>query len=162
MSCFCGTKVINNHKKSVCNNDVCLIIKDMMVGCDEGPLPCGDTLQIDLTVHNDVSASPCDVVYSLYSYDKTAFENISVTPEGLLLANTTSHFEKHKMYKIVYKVDSPCTILSDTGEVWICMRDECKNKNCEGDCNQCTRDCIPLEPEISIEGNDLDNEIKIY
>lgn len=161
MSCFCGTNVINNNKKSVCDNDICLIVKDMMVGCDEGPAPCGESVQIDLTVHNDVTASPCDVVYSLWSYDSTAFKNVSVTSDGMLLFETTDNFKKHEMYKIVYKVDSPCTILSDTGEVWICMKDLCKNKNCEGDCDQCTGDCIPLVPEIGIESN-LDNEIKIY
>lgn len=147
MNCFCRPTVCKRPK---CDNDKCLLLSTLRVGCDKGPAPCGDTIQIDLTEFNDVTASPCEVVYSIYSYDTEMFSEVTVTPEGIMTITSSDKFVKQEEFCITYKVDSPCSLLSDTADVFVCMKDECKNKNCEGNCDQCTGDCTDIDPEISI------------
>lgn len=136
--------------------DNCLKISTLRVGCDDGPEPCGDTMEIDLTEYNNVTASPCAVVYSLKGYDQTAFSEVTLTSEGLLTFTSTTTFVKNTEFKITYRVDSPCSILSDQADVFICMKDLCKNTDCPGYCDKCTGDC---DPEISL--NDSPSEITL-
>ncbi len=128
----------------------CLCINDLRIGCDEGPAPCGIQRIIDLTLNNDVTASPCDVVYMLKSFDQGAFQSVTLTEEGILTVVTSNTYVKHEEFEIRYKVDSPCSLLSDEGSVYICMKDLCKSKMCSNGCDHCTGDCKPIDPEIQI------------
>lgn len=157
MNCFCRPTVCKKAPK--CDNDKCLILATLRVGCDLGPAPCGDTVQIDLKEYIDVTASPCGVVYSIYSYDKQAFDEVTVNEEGIVTIVTSNNYVKQEEFSITYKVDSPCSILSDTDDIFICMYDLCRGKDCPNGCDQCTGDCIPVTPEIEI--TDSKPEIKI-
>ena len=151
MACNCGVRIINITPK--CDSDKCLLIYDLRVGCNDGPAPCGGeegTLVIYLTEYNVVTASPCDVVYSLKGWDTTVFDSVVLTSAGELTVVTSSNYVKSEEFLITYKVNSPCSLLSDTGEIWVCMKNLCIDSDCEGECDQCTGECIPVDPEISI------------
>lgn len=149
MACNCRPIIPGNPPQTP---QSCLCINDVRVGCDSTntPNPCGGTLVINLATYNDVRASPCEVVYTLRNFNTTAFTSVTLTQAGLLTIVTSSNFVKSTEFEIGYKVDSPCSILSDTATVYVCMKDLCGSKNCPGGCDPCTSDCIPLLPEVSI------------
>lgn len=148
MACNCKPRIYGQPPQPKVED--CLCINDLRVGCPDGPAPCGDTIVIDLTETNDVTASPCDVVYILKDYDKEAFASVELTSEGILTVVTSDKYVKQEEFCITYKVDSPCSLLSDQANVYICMKDLCKGNMCENECDPCTGDCIPLDPEVSI------------
>lgn len=155
MSCGCKPKIIT---VSGCDNGSCLKLATLRVGCEDGPTPCGGvsgTVQIDLADSNDVTASTCDVVYSIKKYDMQAFSSVTVTEDGVLTAITSDHFERSKEYEIIYEVDSPCSILSDEASVFICMKDNCRDVVCpEGEhcvCGECEPDGGDIEVGVEIE-----------
>ena len=153
MACNCTSQTYGTPTQP--KNQDCLCINDVRVNCDEGPAPCGDSMTIDLTQYNDVTASPCDVEYKLLSYDETAFASVTLTEAGSLSVTTTNLFVKHAKYEIQYKVDSPCSIMSDTATVYICMEDLCKGL---ADCDPCEGE---EDPEIGVGGDD-GPEINVY
>ena len=160
MGCGCTSQIHTNPPPPPPKGD-CICINDVYVGCDNGPTPCGGAMQINLALYNNVTASPCPVKYMLKSYDIAGFQSVTLTEEGLLAFTTSANFIDHKYFEIKYKVDSPCTILSDEAIVYVCMKNLCKNKICQNGCDKCTGDRILLQPEISINGTSLNNEIGI-
>lgn len=159
MACNCNNKVKTDKPQPKLD---CLCINDINIPCDEGPNPCGDIFTVDLTQYNNVEASDCDVEYSIIYFDSDFFATVNVTIDGVLTITTTDNFIKNKQGCISYKVNSPCSILSDVADILICMFDKCKNKNCDNECDPCDGECIPLEPEIQIGGSkNIDNEIRL-
>lgn len=138
----------------------CLKLVSLRYACANGPAPCGDegtgTLVEDLSLLNDVSACDCgdDAVYTIVSYDETAFSSVTITSGGVLTVVTTDEFVSKKEYLIVYKVDCPCNILSGTGNIYICMKNLCAGVNCaDGEyCDQCDGLCKDSESDLGLGG----------
>lgn len=153
MACNCKQRIYGAPAPPKPSN--CFCVNDVLVGCNDGPAPCGDTLVINLTEYNDVSASPCEVEYILLDWDKEAFADVTLTIDGMLNITTSNVFKKSEEFCISYKVNSPCSILSDIAEVRVCMKDLCVDANCSGceTCNQCTGVCeCDVEVEVTGEG----------
>lgn len=151
MPCNCrNIKVVTPTPSSSC--DDCLIVNSLRLPCDDGPDPCGDTISIDLTTYNDLTACDCgdDPVYSLVDYDEAAFASATVSAEGLLEAETDEWYEFNEYPIIRYKVDCPCNLLSATGNVYVCFKNPC-SQDCYDSCEPCSGDCpeLPLDIEIS-------------
>jgi|WetSurMetagenome_2_1015567.scaffolds.fasta_scaffold89354_2 hypothetical protein len=142
------------------NCEDCLKIVSLRYACANGPAPCGGdegTLVEDLSLLNDVDACDCgeDAVYSIVSYDTDAFESVTITSGGVLTAITTDNFVSKKEYLIVYKVDCPCSILSATGNIYVCMENLCAGKTCDDGeyCDQCDGLCKESESDLGLGGS---------
>lgn len=152
MACRCSNVVIIvDPPGGTCTG--CLKVVSLRIGCDDGPDPCGDTGSIDLSTYNDLSACDgCTPVYSLVSYDEDGFASATVSSVGLLEFTTSDNYVRHEEYSIIYKVDCPCDILSATGAVYICMKNPCDPCDEGEECNPCTGNCDPIDPEIQVDG----------
>lgn len=155
MACGCtGTPIVITDP--TCED--CLKLVSIRYACADGPAPCGGsegTLVEDLSLLNDVEACDCgDAVYSILSYDTEAFSSVTITSDGVLTAVTTSNFTKKKEYLIVYKVDCPCSILSGTGNIYVCMKDLCAGNNCASGeyCDQCDGICKDSSSDLGLGG----------
>lgn len=152
MACRCSSvTVIVDPGPKTCSG--CLKAVSLRVGCDGGPLPCGNTQEIDLAEYNDTTACDgCDAIYTVHSYDTAAFASVTITSAGLLEYETTDLYERYKEYDIIYDIDCPCSILSASGRIKVCMKHPCDHCDSDEVCNPCTGDCDPLDPEILIDG----------
>lgn len=149
MPCNCGNvKVVTPPPSQPC--DDCLIVNSLRLACDDGPDPCGDTISINLTDYNDLSACDCGVpVYSLVSYDEDAFVTATVSSAGLLEAETAEWYEFNEYPIIRYKVDCPCSLLSASGNVYVCFKNPCPLE-CHDNCEPCTGECSEEELDIEV------------
>jgi len=162
MSCNCVPNIINNppdggNPTSHC--DECLKIVNLRYSCTDGPTPCGGaggTLVVNLAQYNDdMSACGCAVKYSLINdYDVTEFTSVTITEAGVLTIVTSDAFTEWKEMLIKYKVDCPCGILSGTGHVYVCKKNNCVGVECnEGfACDQCTASCEEMESDLELGG----------
>jgi len=154
MSCNCTPLVVKSRK--VCEDD-CLIVKDIMYNCDDGPAPCGDSLELDLSEYNDVSASECGATYSIRRFDSEGFDSVSITPEGVLTAVSSDNYKRSDDYVIEYKVTTgSCSVLSATGFIYVCMKNPCPQE-CGSNCNPCTGGCMTVNnQEVKMNGGGCD------
>lgn len=150
MPCNCGNFHIVPPAPKKC--DDCLVVNSLRLACDDGPDPCGDTITIDLTEYNDVTACDCGTpVYSLVSYHEEAFEDVEVTSDGQLTA-TTGEWYVYDDYPVIrYKVDCPCNILSASGNVYVCFKNPCPTE-CYNNCVACTGECLPEDLDVIVDG----------
>ena len=136
----------------------CLKIVSLRYACADGPAPCGGsegTLVEDLALLNEVTACDCGTaIYSIDSYDTDAFSSVTITSGGVLTAVTTSNFINKKEYLIVYKVDCPCSILSGTGNIYVCMKNLCVGSDCASGeyCDQCDGLCKDSSSDLGLGG----------
>lgn len=155
MACNCIGKPIVVTDPS-CED--CLKIVSLRYPCANGPAPCGGsegTLVEDLSLLNDVDACDCGTaVYSIVSYDEEGFDSVSITSGGVLTAITSDSFTNKKEYLIVYKVDCPCSILSGTGNIYVCMENLCAGKTCDSGkyCDQCDGLCKESSSDLGLGG----------
>lgn len=133
--CFCIAQVVSVPPS--CGN--CLRPATYRFGGADSILPCGGEIEINLAEDSITTASPCNVVYSLVSYDTTAFAEVVVEADGTMTVTSADIFERGKEYLITYKIDSPCSILSAVGEVYISFKDPCAGQIYTSDkyCNEC-------------------------
>lgn len=136
MSCFCKVTVV--PPANPCSG--CLQVNDILVGCADGPSPCGQTVQIDLADKNDLSICTTTPVWSLKHYDTLAFTNVSLTQAGLLSFDTTDYYEEGKDFILRYEVDCPNSIFRAEGTIKVCMKNPCP-PGCKK-CNPCTEACL--------------------
>lgn len=149
MPCNCrNIQIVTPTPTSTC--DDCLIVNSLRLPCDDGPDPCGDTISIDLTEYNDLSACDCgSPVYSLVSYDEDAFTTATVSSVGLLEATTADWYGFNEYPIIRYKVDCPCSLLSASGNVYVCFANPCPIE-CHATCDPCTGECPPEELDLEV------------
>lgn len=155
MACRCNSvTVIVDPGPKTCSG--CLKAVSLRIGCDGGPLPCGGdpgTQEIDLSEYNNITAcSECDAIYIIKSYDTDAFVSVTITEAGLLEYETSENYTRYEEYEIIYEIDCPCSILSASGRVRVCMKHPCGSCDSDEVCNPCTGDCDPIDPEILING----------
>lgn len=154
MACKCSPTVVTTSQKDC---EGCLKLSSLRYSCTDGPSPCGDTLIVDLSEYNDLSACDCGTpVYSIKFFDVDAFSSVSVTSNGVLTATTNSDFVKLKEHLITYKVDCPCSILSGTANIYVCKFDECVGVDCDPGqiCDQCDGTCVDASSDLDIsDGN---------
>jgi hypothetical protein len=79
----------------------------------------------------------CTAVYSIKKYDTEAFASVSITSSGVLTYVTSAAFIKQKEREITYKITCPCSNLSTTAKVKVCMKDLCRTAPAGAVCNQC-------------------------
>lgn len=149
MPCNCrNITVIPNPPAGNC--DDCLIVNSLRLPCDDGPDPCGDTIEIDLSLYNDLEAcDECVPVYSLVSFDADAFTTATVSSVGLLEATTADYYAFNEYPVIRYKVDCPCSLLSASGNVYVCFKNPCPIE-CHDSCDPCTGICIEEELDVEV------------
>jgi uncharacterized protein with PIN domain len=139
MGCNCSPVIITPTPK--CSD--CLVAKTIRYGCNDAPDPCGETVEYDLSEINYITACTGQAVYSIKKYDEDAFEDVSITEEGVLTFTTANDvFVKNKEYEITYKISCSNSNLSTTAKVYVCMNDKCKTKPKGSACNQCTGEYI--------------------
>lgn len=136
MSCFCKVTVV--PPKNPCSG--CLQVNDILVGCADGPPPCGETVQIDLGAKNDLTACTGTPVWSVKYYDPLAFTNVSITQQGIITFDTTDYYKEGQDFIIRYEVDCPNSIFRAEGTIKVCMKHPCPD-GCK-DCNPCTEACL--------------------
>lgn len=136
MGCKCKTTII--PKKPDCSG--CLVVNDLLVGCSDGPYPCGiDLMSIDLGEKNDLTACTGTPVWTIKSYDIKGLKDVSLSQSGILQFKTKNYY-KDKDFLIIYQVDCPNSNLRAEGVIKICMKDPCTN-GCD-QCNPCSGNCI--------------------
>lgn len=137
MSCFCKVTVV--PPKNPCSD--CLQVNDVLVGCADGPPPCGEIpVQIDLGAINDLTACTGTPVWSIKDYDELAFTNVEITQDGIITFETTNYYKEGKDFIIRYQVDCPGSIFRAEAEIKVCMKNPCPD-GCK-DCNPCTAACF--------------------
>ena len=134
--CNCNVTVV--PPVSPCSG--CLQVNDILVGCSDGPLPCGTTVQIDLGAKNDLTACTGIRVWSVKYFDPKAFTNVSITQAGVITFDTLPYYKQGKDFSIIYDVDCPGSILRADGEIKVCFKNPCA-PTCK-QCNPCTGNCI--------------------
>lgn len=157
MACNCIPNIIQTPpSNNPCEN--CLKVVSLRYSCTDGPSPCGDSLVVDLSEYNDVTACDCgSVVYSIKSFDTEAFSSVSVTSGGILTAVTSDNFVNREEALIVYKVDCPCNILSATGNIYVCKKNLCANVLCDAGyyCDQCDGECKEASSDLDIDNGNI-------
>ncbi len=144
MGCGCSPTII--PAANPCTD--CLQVHSMIIGCDDAPTPCGDSFVLDLAPLNNVDACVgCTPIYSLVSVE-TPGVSATITADGVLTVTTLNYYEQGKLWNVKYKVDCPCTILSATGVVYVCMDNPC-DADCRGNCNPCSGNCM-IVPDITV------------
>lgn len=150
----------------------CLQVHGIKVLCSDGPLPCSVDNTVDTSLVNDVSECDCGeaVEYSIVSFDDVGLANVSIDSNGVISFDTTDYYEYRREYKIVYKVNCPCNLLSATGTVYICMKNPCDDSGingchpCDGtlitvndftkDANYIAAGCTAQDVTVSLDSND--------
>lgn len=163
MACGCRPSIYNPQPVNPCED--CLIVNSLIIGCDDAPNPCGDSFTINLADYNDLSAcKDCVPTYSLISAESPGV-SASINAAGVLTVTTGAWFEYNKLWKVTYKVDCPCSILSATATVYVCMKNPCTS-GCFDNCNPCDGSCL-VTPDITVNaasslaacGDDIDIDI---
>lgn len=131
MSCYCQPKVI--YTPPACNKR-CIRVKHIRIGCDDGP-SCLQQVTVNLSEYVE-GPTGSSLTYQLVKYESEGFSSVQISPDGTLVFTTTDNFEANKEFVIVFKVSEDSGILSDTGYLYVCMKDECKGKVLE-DCQTC-------------------------
>ena len=148
MACGCTPSLV--IPSNPCKD--CLQVNSLIYGCDDAPSPCGDSFTVDLTVYNDVTAcTECTPVYSLVSAESPGV-TATLTSGGSLVVTTSNYYVQGKLWEIIYKVDCPCSILSATAKVSVCMDNPCDTE-CRGNCNPCSGNCM-IVPDITVPPED--------
>lgn len=158
MSCYCSGTVINK----VNNCEGCLVVNSYRLPCNQGITPCGFSGTFDVTTNNDYSACDgCGVTYSIVSFDD-GLENVTIDADGLISFDTNiQNYEYRKEYAITYKVDCPCSILSASATVYICMDHPCPD-DCFYNCNPCDGGCLTVSDyEVSENGGGCDKNYTV-
>lgn len=137
--CHCNVTVV--PPVAPCSG--CLLVNDILVGCADGPLPCGTTVQIDLAANNTLTACTGVPVWSIKYFDSIAFTNVTLDQNGILTFDTTNFYKAGKDFLIRYEVDCPNSILRGEGDVKVCFKNPC-DPTCKN-CNPCTSNCITGE-----------------
>lgn len=153
MACNCVPNVIQTTPNNPCKD--CLKVVSLRYLCSDGPAPCGDTLVEDLATYNDVTACDCgSAVYSIESFDSEVFASVTITGAGVMTATThASNYVKGAESLIVYKVDCPCSLLSATGNIYVCKEDLCGSTTCNpGEyCDPCDGTCKAANSDLDID-----------
>lgn len=153
MACGCGVSLVTPTPS--CTN--CLQVNSQIIKCDDAPTPCGDTAVIDLAELNIATACKnCDVVYSIISAEAPGV-TASITTDGVITITTGNYYEQGKLWEIKYKVDCPCSLLSATASVYVCMDNPC-DAECRGNCNPCTGNCMVV-PDYTVACTELDGYV---
>lgn len=163
MSCYCQPKIVSIIPKDPCPGK-CLRLTTIRIGCDDGP-ECGETLVIDLEEFNDTSKGE-NVKYTLTETSYEGFDSVTLTEGGILTFVMDDTIIPDLEEEISYRVYEDGGLLSNTGYVLVCSRDECKwrTTDClEGqECDSCSGDCYDLvdleisdaiEPDLEITIN---------
>lgn len=162
MPCNCKPNIVSPPAQTKCED--CIQAVSLRFLCSEGPAPCGDTLELNLTDYNIHNVNSCDcgedVVYSLLEYPKDVFSSVTLSVDGLLEVTTSDVYVDMEEYTIRYKVDCPCNLLSGTGNVYVCMKDMCAGVICAENehCDQCNGDCVDdsIDLDVVDKGVDID------
>lgn len=120
----------------------CICTKTYFTGCDEGPTPCGDTVNIDLIESESVNFDACSggVVFEITSVDD-GITNVTINDNGIVSADVDG--EPGDLLEIYYKMKCPSLGTAVNGRIVICVQDLCKQTNCLDTeyCDKCTGDC---------------------
>lgn len=152
-----------------CRTTTIVVAPQCPTGCIRGgyhiingptaPGPCGDEFDFDLADievnAQNLTTCAASLRYTLEDWDKTGFE--IVTRSGSVISGVTTQAAKEgKIYKIRYGVYCDAKGLSDSGEVWVVIRDLCATVDCSSSqvCGRCTGTCTTAEVDIS-SGNCL-------
>ncbi len=156
MACNCSATVITPATTSC---EGCLKLSSLRYTCTDGPAPCGDSLVVDLSEFNDVTACDCgtSAQYSIVEFDTDFFTSVTVTSAGVLTAVTSNDFTAWEEGMIKYRVNCPCNILSGTANIYVCKKDLCAGVTCDSGeiCNQCDGTCIAAESDLDISGGSV-------
>ncbi len=160
MACNCGQ--LTPTTPTAPSPKDCLCVEDFYIPCSEGVNPCGGVLTIDLKEYNDTTASTCDVVYTLTKFENT-LESVTLTTDGILTITSKVESIGQVLAEIDYHVNSPCSLLSESATVSVCVKDLCRGIQCENVCDPCTALCVDFQPELDITDSSEDGyEINIY
>jgi len=135
--CDCRPVIIDPPRKK-CDN--CLQAANILLGCADGPEPCGQHVTLDLTEYNDTSVCNTSVLWKVKRYNVLAFENVTISSSGILDFDTKSYYRHREEFEIVYEIDCQGSLFRSEGIVKVCMKNPCSN-GCK-DCNPCTSDCL--------------------
>lgn len=138
--CHCNVTVV--PPVAPCSG--CLLVNDILIGCADGPLPCGTTVQVDLAANNTLTACTGIPVWSIKYFDPIAFTNVSITQAGIITFDTTNIYKAGKEFLIIYQVDCPGSLLRAEGDIKVCFKNPCTSPTCKN-CNPCTGNCITGE-----------------
>lgn len=142
--CGCGQPTVSQIIET-CDN--CIIAPTIRWGCDVGPAPDG-TLTFSIPeVANIKLPTGYTYVYELYDFDSKGFNSVTVSSVGVVVAKLHKVYKHRKEYRLRYKIIQEDGIMSKTGEVFVCMRNLCKD--CTGNCDPLEGDCVEMNPIIS-------------
>lgn len=129
-----------------CTN--CISAPTIRWGCDVGPGP-GDTLSFSIPATANVTLPVGhSYTYELYDYDQNAFSSVTVSSVGAVVAKLNLIYKARKEYRIRYKIRQTGGIMSNTGEIFVCMQNICRN--CAGTCDNITGDCAVMTDVSSV------------
>ena len=144
--CDGGNVIPVDPKPPTC--DDCLVGKTVRFNCNNSPSTCGGKLEVDLTLFAAINAcNECDVEWGIKSYTD-GISSASITQDGLLTLNAGSGTGEHE---VVYTINCPCSLLSTTGCVVICLKDPCDGVSCPPGqkCDGC-RGCVEATSDLSL------------
>lgn len=153
MACNCGT--VLSIGGSSTSNTGCICFRDYTNLCEDGPAPCGDTLDLDISDRVSNSINTSDTNFSVHSFDQTAFASVTVSAEGVISMETTADAVEGKRYTITLKVTTTGGDGNEYavfGDVFICIEKTCNGVDCpEGqECNPCTGLCEDTVADLEI------------
>lgn len=141
-----------------CPSGNCLLIPTRIVlDPNTSVLPCGGVGVLDIPNVDGYDVSNCggSIVWSVVSYNTTAFTTVSVNSSGELTFTTTSNAVVGSFYSIVVKaLCDEAPYLSQFIEIRIPIRDACLLAVCDSGehCDPCSGFCVPDEgPDLIIE-----------
>lgn len=113
--------------------------------------PCGHTGVIDLSNINNYDVCKGEVFHKVTSYDKEAFESVSIDDtEGIkIFFTTTKDAIPGEHYKITYKASCIDQNIGSFGIIQVFIKDLCAYTKCE-QCDPCTGECAG---EVDINAN---------
>ncbi len=143
----CGSPTIT-YPPVVPDCATCISAPTIRWGCDVGPGP-GDTLSFSIPATASITVpAGHSYTYELYDFDQAGFNSVTVSSSGAVVGIMKNVYKKRKEYRIRYKIRQVGGIQSNTGEIFVCMQNLCKN--CTGDCDQLTGDCAIMTSVSSV------------
>jgi len=133
----------------------CLVGKTVRFDCSNSP-QSGGTLEVDLTLFaaidacKDDAGEPCAVEWSI-GISTEGISGATITQAGVLTLTAAQELGEHE---VQYKINCPCSNLSTTGCVIICLKDPCEGVTCpDGEKCDGYNGCVAKETDLTLESS---------
>lgn len=131
------------------NCDGCIVAPTIRFACDQGPDP-GDTITYNIPEETNISLPlGHNYKYELYDYDDQGIFSVTITQNGVITIKTKEVYTHRREYRVRYRIVQIDGIQSQTGEIYICMKNQCR-QCLTGVCDPIKGDCAVM-PTMDIE-----------